>query len=340
MKRIREIKKSQLKIIALIVLVIWFPIIIYNFILINPTDKVIQVKKGDTFHQIANDLSKLTVLKSRFFFIAAVKLTGQGSKLKAGYYKIHNIRTVFGLISKLTKGKIANKVFTIPEGYNVYQIGDILQRRGVVKKDDFLKAVKNRQLLKLFGINQNTAEGFLYPDTYYVPYEITAKQLVEIMIANFYDHIDSLYLAKLKERYGSIEKGVIVASLVEWEAQVDFERPIIAGVFLNRIKKNLNLGSCATVMYALNHHKSRLLFKDLKVDSPYNTYKYKGLPPTPICNPSEKSILAVIYPAKVDYLYFVSMQNGRHFFSNNYKRHLRGYRYFILNERDANPFVF
>ena len=198
---------------------------------------------------------------------------------------------------------------------------------------------RNKKILNKFNIHQDTIDGFLFPDTYYVPYDVPARKIAEMMIGNFFNHIHSAYLQKLKEKYHSLEKAITLASLVEWEAKVDYERPIIAGVFLNRIKKNMNLQSCATVMYTLNNHKPRLLFRDLKVKSLYNTYLYKGLPPSPICNPSEKSILAVIYPARANYLFFVSMQDGKHYFSSSYSQHLKAYKYFILKEKDINPFV-
>lgn len=328
--------KKGYKILSIVFFILLFVFFI-NAVKVTSSDKLIHVKKGDTFYQVADTLVKNQVVKSKSFFILLVKLSGQGRNLKTGYYRFKDVHSIFGIIKILTKGQIANKVFTIPEGFNVFQIADILKKKNIIQKKEFLRIVKSPVLLNRFNIKQSTCEGFLYPDTYFIPYDITAGQLVEIMIGNFFNHINALYLHKLKEKYGSIEMGITIASLVEWEAQSDFERPIIAGVFLNRIKKGLNLASCATVLYALNHHKSRLLFKDLQVKSPYNTYLYKGLPPTPICNPSEKSILAAIYPAKVDYLYFVSMKNGRHYFSSSYKKHLKGYKYFILGEKEKVP---
>jgi len=310
----------------------------FLLIRVNPTDKLFQVKKGDSFHSVAQRLAGEKIIRSRLLFVSLVKISFQSRNLRTGYYRFKGIKTIPGLIQSLTKGDVASRSFTIPEGFNIFQIADILANKGIVEKQKFLTLCKSKEILDKFNIKQDTVEGFLYPDTYYVPYGIPADKLVEIMIANFYDHINARYLGKLKEKYGSVEKGIIIASLVEWEAVIDFERPLIAGVLLNRLKKNLNLQSCATVQYALNDHKSRLLFKDLKVRSPYNTYLYKGLPPTPICNPSEKSVLAVIYPSKNNYLFFVSMQNGRHYFSSSYSQHLKGYKYYILGEKDIDLF--
>ncbi|MDD5067052.1 MAG: endolytic transglycosylase MltG [bacterium] len=294
---------------------------------------LVQVREGDTFHKVARTLKKEGMVRSELFFIGLAKLTGSSGKLKTGTYEISSRSGSWNIIRILTGSKTASKIFTIPEGYNTFQIAGLLEQRGITSRTAFLNAVKSRKILDHFKIDQMTAEGFLYPETYYIPYEYTAEDIVMLMMKSFFSRITPVYIKKIKEKYGSLEKGVNLASLVEWEAKADFERPIIAGVFLNRLNQNLNLGSCATVLYALNRHKERLLFKDLKINSPYNTYVYQGLPPTPICNPSEKSILAVIYPARDTYLYFVSMNNGRHYFSTTYGEHLQAYRYYILGER-------
>ena len=325
----------------LLILGLGFLIFIFLFfymIKVKPSDELIEVKKGDTFYSIAAVLLKNRIIRSRRLFILLVKITGQSKKLKIGFYRFNKIQNLFYIIKSLTKGDIANRIITIPEGYNVFQIAEILERKNITTKSSFLKLVHDKEILNKFNINQDTAEGFLYPDTYYIPYNISARKIIKMMIENFFIHIHSAYVQKLKEKYGSIEKAITLASLVEWEAKVDYERPIIAGVFLNRIKRNMNLQSCATVMYTLNNHKPRLLFKDLKIKSLYNTYLYKGLPPSPICNPSEKSILAVIYPAKVNYLYFVSMQHDSHYFSSSYQQHLKAYKYFILKDKNIDPF--
>jgi len=329
--------KYKAIIIMLVVLVFYLLLIYISGA--RASENLIEVKKGDTFFDVARKLSENNIIRSRSFFIFAVKLTGQSRNLKVGYYKFSKARNIFNIITVLTKGDIANRVFTVPEGFNIFQIASLLEKKGIASREDFVNAALDRRILRKYKINQNSVEGFLYPDTYFIPYNISAYKIINLMIENFYNHINQDYIKKLKKSYGSIEKAIIIASLVEWEAQVDYERPIIAGVFLNRLKNNINLQSCATVMYSLNNHKPRLLFRDLKVKSPYNTYIYKGLPPTPICNPSEKSILAVIYPAKVNYNYFVSMQDGRHYFSSSYSKHLRAYKYFILKDNSINPYI-
>ncbi len=287
------------------------------------------VKKGTTFHKIANVLYKKKIIKSKLFFLACVKAAGAGRNLKEGYYDISDRLSSIKIIKILTKGNVITKTFTIPEGFNVYQIANLLNKKKIIQDKNFLTLVTDNRIIKKYNIKSYSLEGYLYPDTYTVEYNINSEKLIDIMVKNFFTKINKLYFNRMKKLGYSLNYTVKLASLVEWEAKSDFERPLIASVFINRLARNLNLGSCATVLYALGHHKKRLLFRDLKTNSEYNTYIYKGLPPTPICNPGKKSILAVLYPAKENYLYFVSMKNGRHYFSKTYSEHLQAYKKYI-----------
>ncbi len=259
----------------------------------NGNQIMIEIEKGWNFHKVGNILLKNNIIRSKNFFIFLTKIMGKSRELRTGIYRLSDTYSCIRIIKILTRGEIANKVFTIPEGYNMFQIAQLLEKNDIISEQEFLDLCRDKRILRKFNINAQTAEGFLFPDTYYVPYDIDGKTLIEIILKNFFKRVNKLYLARMKEVGYTLEEMITIASLVEWEAQMDFERPIIAAVFLNRLKKNLNLASCATVLYALGKHKRRLLFKDLKEDSPYNTYIYKGLPPTSICNPGINSILAV-----------------------------------------------
>lgn len=327
------LKNRKIKIALLILSVLILILFLFRR---GGKEALIQVRQGDTFYSVAENLKKEGIIRSRLLITVLARITGRSRQLKEGTYRVSSRQNALQIVSMLTRGRITSRAFTVPEGFNAYQIGELLQQKGIVKKADFLSAVQDKEILSQFHINQSTAEGFLYPETYFIPYEYRSEDIVKLMIAGFFKKITPLVVNRIKARYGSLEKGVNLASLVEWEARVDFERPIIAGVFLNRLNGGHHLGSCATVLYAMKRHKERLLFKDLTIDSPYNTYIYQGLPPTPICSPSEKSILAVIYPAKEPYLYFVSMNNGRHYFSTTYQEHLQAYRKYILGENRQN----
>lgn len=324
-----NLKKKYRYIAGTVVFLILF-FTITGFILKGEKKAILfEVKKGYTFHTVADHLRKKNIIRSRFLFILLSRISGSARSLKVGFYNINGRDGMFKIIRILTQGKTASRVITVPEGCNMYQIAEILEQKKILSAEEFLSAARNRSLLNQFKLKQDTAEGFLYPETYFLPYHYKAIDIVRLMIQTFFDNITEKYLRKIRQKYSSLEQAITLASLVEWEAREDFERAIIAGVFINRLKNNVKLDSCATVLYALRKHKSRLLYKDLKVNSAFNTYIYKGLPPTPICNPSERSILAVIYPAKVDYMYFVSMKNERHYFSTSYSEHLKAYKYYI-----------
>ena len=170
---------------------------------------------------------------------------------------------------------------------------------------------------------QKNKEGYLFPNTYFLLPQMSESEVIDIMNEEF----NKFWTKERQERLQQINKPlrdiIILASIVEKEAVADSERPIIAGVFLNRLSKGMRLESCSTVLYAMGINKERLSFEDLKFDSPYNTYKYKGLPPGPICNPGAKAIDAVLYPQVTDSLYFVSKGNGTHYFSSTFEQHVK-----------------
>jgi len=274
------------------------------------------VSKGDTLKIVAKKLKKANLIKSEKFFVIYAKLKGLSTEIKSGEYLIHEDLNSSEILDILAKGEIVTVKFTIPEGYTVNQIADLLELKGLVKKEDFFKAVTDKGLLKKYGIPFHSAEGFLFPDTYIISKDLDAKQITEIMLKRFFEELNKL--SDISLNIDELKKIVIIASLVEKEAKEDGERPVIAAVFYNRLKKNKRLQSCATVQYVLGKTKERLLYKDLKIKSPYNTYLHRGLPPGPISNPGSKSIWAAIHPAKVDYLYFVSKHDGSHYFSKTY----------------------
>jgi len=209
---------------------------------------------------------------------------------------------------------------TIPEGLTIKEIAEILEKKGVCPKEEFLQYTTSPDVLKKYNIFFPTAEGFLFPDSY----EFFTNSSPEVIFDRMCRRFWQIYL-DLKRRYKtnlSDSTIIILASIVEREAKVDYERPIIASVFLNRLKKGMRLESCATIEYLLKERKKILSREDLKINSPYNTYRYKGLPPTPICNPSKKSLEAVLNPKKTDYYYFFTKNGITHIFSKTYSEHL------------------
>ena len=323
-------KKSRLVLFTVVAFVTVLIIVFGSYFYLNspPTnslkggEKAFIVNSGDTLKLVARKLKKDNLIRSDNFFIFYAKINGLSREIKSGEYLISRKLRSSEILKILTKGEVVTVKITIPEGFTIRQIADLLQSKGIVNKTDFINATKNKALLKKYKIPFSSAEGFLFPDTYIISKDLKAKQIVEIMIKRFFEEFDKLTNNRTLSK-DELKKVVIIASLVEKEAKIDNERPIIAAVFYNRLKIGKRLQSCATVQYVLGKTKERLLFKDLKVKSPYNTYLHKGLPPGPISNPGLKSLWAALHPAKVDYLYFVSKHNGYHYFSRTYSEHLK-----------------
>ncbi len=218
---------------------------------------------------------------------------------------------------------------TFPEGLTIRQMDEVLHVEAGTPTGAFLSAANSSETLaeisEFVGKDVSSAEGFMYPDTYYFDGRMDA--LVRAMFENFRKKVAGIDWQEAQERTGLDKYQIIIlASIVEKEAVKKEEAPIIAGVFINRLKRGMKLESCPTVEYALGVHKKVLTYKDLEIDSPYNTYKYYGLPPTPICNPSITSILAVINYQKTEYLYFVADGHGGHLFAKTYHEHLENIR--------------
>ena len=270
------------------------------------------VPKGSSPHKISKILKDSEVIYSQKIFLALVKIYGYSTKLQAGLYDFDTKDSLNTIIKKLKNGESKNIKITIPEGFNIKQTAKVLQENNICNEENFIK----------LATDQNK-EGYLFPNTYFLLPQMSEQEVIKIMNGEF----NKFWTKEKEERLLQINKTkkdvIILASIVEKEAIADNERPIIAGIFLNRLAKGMKLESCSTVLYAMGINKERLTFKDLKFDSPYNTYKYKGLPPGPICNPGAESIDAVLYPQQTDSLFFVSKGNGTHYFSSTFEQHVK-----------------
>jgi len=254
------------------------------------------------------------------------------------------------ILEILVRGLGIRYVITIPEGKNIYEVGKILESAGLFRREDFVSVCKSRMLLDELRIDGETVEGFLFPDTYFIGHGTGPEEIIRTMVSRFWDvwH-ESGFDQAARAKGHSVRDVVILASIVEKEALLERERPFIASVFLNRLKKGMRLQADPTVRYGLlverGIYPKRLRKKHLRHRTPYNTYIIKGLPKGPVCNPGRDSIRAVLEPAKSDYLYFVSMNNGTHKFSRTLKEHNRAvYQYQIRkagpggrSEKAANP---
>ena len=247
-----------------------------------------------------------------------LKYRNNGRNIKAGQYQIEGKYSMKELIDLLESGKGRMVKVTIPEGFSIGQIVEHLEKLGHVNKEEFYAELNEASKNFPYLTPNGNFEGYLYPETYYLPENYDEKILIDTMLKEFLKKFPSEKYPDKEEFY----QKLIMASILEREALVKSEKPIMASVFYNRMKKGMTLSSDATVNFVYNYSKKRIYYKDLKVDSPYNTYKYKGLPPAPICNPAIDSVEAAYNPADTDYLFFVAKGDGSHYFSKTYREHL------------------
>lgn len=292
---------------------------------------VINIPKGSSSSKIASILKENNVIRNELYFRFISKQRKIGGKYQAGEYKLNKAMDIDEIIDKLINGDIYVETvkFTIPEGFELRQIVDRLASINElnINREKLMDVIENEDFefdfLKEIPKGKNRLEGFLFPDTYEVKNDITEKELVSKMLNRFDKIFEKEYYTKAKELNMSINDVIALASIIEREARVDSERPIISSVFHNRLKKDMLLQSCATVQYVLGERKEKLTYKDLEIDSPYNTYKHVGLPPMPIASPGKASIQAALYPDDSKYLYFVAKGDGSHVFSKTYQEHLK-----------------
>lgn len=299
------------------------------------TSAVITVNKGAPLKEVGELLARHRLIRSAGAFTTYARWKGDDRKIKAGSYRISSSMSTREILDTLISGQVLVRKVTIPEGYTTSQIADLLAARGIVDRKAFLRAVGqgNFDFPYLDGApaGARRLEGFLFPATYQFRAGMTAEQVIQQLLDGFQMN----YTPELRHR--SAEMGlttrqvITLASLVEREAKLADERPLVAAVFLNRLKIGMRLESCATIQYILGHQKERLTYADLKIPSPYNTYLNDGLPPGPIANPGLASIKAVLYPAQVNYLYFVARGDGSHVFSLTLKDHDAAARRYVGN---------
>jgi UPF0755 protein len=280
------------------------------------------LRPGWTTKHIAAELQHDGVIRSPRAFLLLHYAQGLGS-LKAGEYKFDSPASALEVRRRIMRGDVYTRTVTVPEGFNIYDIAPVVEQAGLGTAADFLTAAKG-DLFLITDIDPNatTLEGYLFPDTYHFTRIDTAHEIVAAMVHRFRQEAQKIGLL----RKGDVHRTVTLASIVEKETAVPEERPIVASVYDNRLARNMALGADPTVVYAAlmnGRYRGTIYQSDLQYDSPYNTYKFPGLPPGPIANPGLASLQAAMTPASTEYVYFVSDNNGHHRFSRNAEEHAR-----------------
>ena len=284
------------------------------------------VPRGASFRAAADSLAARGVLRSPLFFRLYATWARHDRGIKPGTYLLRPGASYGSLVDALVNGRGIVHIVTVVEGWEVRQIAPQLARSLGVPRDSVDAAVRDTALLRRLDVPTPTLEGYLFPATYTFPDGTTARGAVAQMVARFEQAWRPEWNDRLQTLALKRHDAVTLASIVEREAVRPEERPVIAAVYYNRLRKGMRLESDPTVQYALGHHTTRVLYRDLNVDSPYNTYRHTGLPPGPIGSPGAPSLAAAVNPAQVPYLFFVAQPDGHHEFRASFAEHLKAVR--------------
>ena len=283
--------------------------------------KIITVYPGMSFAEVASILEEEGIIRGVRRFSLLVRYYQATKKIKAGEYRLNTSMLPLDVMNTLVRGDVIEHPITIPEGYNIFQIADLFDSSNLADRETFLKKSMDPAFVSSLEIEGESVEGYLFPDTYKIPLYMKTEEIIKVMVLRFMDIYSRNYAERAKELGLTMKDVVILASIIEKETGTHSERPLISAVFQNRLKKKIRLQSDPTAVYGIVDFRGKVTSKHLKIDTPYNTYLHSGLPPGPIANPGEASLRAVFCPADVDYLYFVSKNDGTHHFSSSLREH-------------------
>ncbi|MBN2104947.1 endolytic transglycosylase MltG [bacterium] len=328
--------KQKLNRVAIIFLLILFFGLVLNcgFTLFPSWDlqskyvAAIDIQRGMSPDEIAELLHKHQIIQSKNSFLWAAKLLGVSRHLQAGRYEFSGRINNFSILKKIAAGKVITEQITFPEGIKAIEVASILQEKLRIDSVEFVNLVNDPEFVRSLGIQADRLEGYLFPDTYQFYTDASPAEVVQRMVYQWKQEFNDSLIARTRQMQLTVHEILTLASIVEGEAVLDSERPIVAAIYINRLHRGMPLQACPTVQYLLPEGPRRLLKKDLEIDSPYNTYRNVGLPPGPVNNPGMKSILAVLNPAPVNYLYLVANGDGTHTFSRTMNEHLEAKKRF------------
>ncbi|MGL5330200.1 MAG: endolytic transglycosylase MltG [Peptostreptococcaceae bacterium] len=330
---IKENKLKVIGIVSVIVVVLIGTLVSFGIGPYNKNNKkdiVVDIPSGSSVSSISNILYENKLIRNKALFKVVVKISGDAQDIKAGKYLVNQTYSNKDILNLLVSGKIYNDgiKITIPEGSTSMEIIDTLTKKKIGNKDKYKELINNPSKFYdnyefLDSEDIVSLEGFLYPDTYYFKENDSEEKVISTMLSRFKKEYTESLDNRRKEMNMTLQEVINLSSIIEKEAVLDKDRPIIASVFYNRLDIDMKLQSDATIQYIFEERKKIVTYKDLEIDSPYNTYLYKGLPPTPIANPGIKSIKAALYPEATKYIYFVAKMDGGNNYSENYEDHLK-----------------
>ena len=293
----------------------------------TPSPKTVIIGRGEGLAQVAQKFGDAGIISNTMLFKLAGRILGSAGKIRSGKYSFNSGKSNLELLADITEGKsFLHPSVTLYEGIRASQIAHLLQDQAGIDSAKFMTAVADTSLIEIAGHDAVSLEGFLMPDTYEFAWQTDERIVAKRLLTQFREFfVDSLRRRAKSLKY-SIREILTIASIVEGETRLNTERPIVAGLYYNRLKKRMRLEADPTIRYLLPNGTHRIHFNDLDIESPYNTYRNYGLPPTPINNPGRSSILAALYPARHSYLYFVADGKGGHRFSRTFDEHKQNVR--------------
>ncbi len=294
---------------------------------------IVVIEPGQQFKTIPVHLHRLGILKEPFKFGIYARIKHLDKRIKAGEYLLSSVMPPKEILHKFVSGKVRLYKVTLPEGYSLNQIAVVLAGAGLATEEAFMKAVYESDRVHSFGINADSFEGYLFPDTYYFSKGIPVEKIISAMVNRFQSQFKSEWKQQAEKIGFSIHKIVTLASIIEKETGAPSERPVISSVFHNRLKKKMRLESDPTVIYGIEGFDGNITREHLNTQTPYNTYRNRGLPPGPIANPGSAAIEAALYPDDTSFLFFVSKKDGTHKFSTTISEHNRAVRKYQLKNK-------
>lgn len=305
--------------------VTWFSLEFYRPAKSQPNTVIFEVEKGQSAKEIATNLKKNGIIKKTLPFILGYRVFFPRLSLKAGEYAIAIPDSPKNILHVLSEGNVYLHSVTIPEGLIILEIADLLDAEDFADKEDFLKVAENPHLIYDLDDKAPNLEGYLFPETYRFAKGTSPEEIAAAMVYQFREIFSQEWMERIRELGMNIRDVVTLASLIEEETSLPEEKKVISSVFHNRLNRDMKLDCDPTIIYVLKlegRFKGRLRTRDLKYDSPFNTYLYAGLPPGPIANAGRDSLEAALYPADTKYLYFVSKNDGSHHFSQTFREHV------------------
>lgn len=293
----------------------------------TPVRSLVYIEPGTGVQQIAEQLRAAGIIRTRWTFLALAYLQGSLKRLHAGEYEFNPGMSLREILRKLETGRVVTHQLTIPEGFTVEDIGALLATERLVDPAKFVALAQEPESAHRLGVAAGSLEGYLFPDTYRLTRGMGEEEILRLMVGRFRQALPADYEARTARLNLTLHEAVTLASLIEKEAQVDGERPMVSAVFHNRLRRGMPLQSDPTAIYGIPG-KRRITAEDLQRDTPYNTYRRPGLPPGPITNPGLASLLAAVSPGRVNFLYFVSKNDGTHYFSRTLEQHSEAVRTF------------